>query len=74
MVEYLKGDPLLQGDGGQVGSVLSPHMESLMKLVELRKKKRAGLLLLRYPVLRIAPRMSPHTRFDWERCTVLGIL
>jgi hypothetical protein len=51
VVEYLKGDPILRVDGGQVGSVLSPHMESLMKLVELRKKKMAGLLLLRYPVL-----------------------
>jgi hypothetical protein len=51
VVEYLKGDPILQGDGVHFGSVLSPHMETLMKLVELRKKKRVGLLLLRYPVL-----------------------
>jgi hypothetical protein len=51
VVEYLKGDPTLQGDGGQVGSVLSPHIETLMKLVEMWKKERVGLLLLRYPVL-----------------------
>ena len=45
VVEYLKGDPILQGDGGQVGPVLSPHMESLMNLVECRKKETTDLLL-----------------------------
>ena len=60
--------------GGQVGRVLSPHMESFMKLVELRNKESAGLLLLRYSILRVAPRTSPLTRLIWGRYTVLAIV
>ena len=33
-------------NGGHVGSVLSPHVEGLMKAVKLRKKERVSLLLL----------------------------
>ena len=51
VVEDLKGDPILQGDGGQSGRVLSPYMENLMNLIDLRKKERTGLLFLRYSVL-----------------------
>jgi hypothetical protein len=72
--EYLTGEPLLQGDGGQVGSVFSPNMESFRKLVELRNKDSAGLLLRRYSILRVAPRTSPLTRLIWGRCTVLAIV
>jgi hypothetical protein len=71
--EYLTGEPLLQGDRGQVGSVFSPNMESFRKLLELRNKESAGLLL-RYSILRVAPRTSPLTRLIWGRCTVLGIV
>ncbi len=37
---------ILSWDGGNIGSVLSPHEVSLMEAVELQKKDRAGLLLL----------------------------
>ena len=62
--------------GGQVGRVLSPHMESFMKLVELRNKESAGLLLLRYSMLRVARRTSALTREGsiWGRYTVLAIV
>jgi len=69
VVEYVKGD-LFCRDGGQVGSVFSPHMESFMKL---RKKESAGLLL-RYSILRVAPSTSPLTRLIWGRYTVLAIV
>jgi len=73
VVEYVKGD-LFCRDGGQVGSVFSPHMESFMKLVELRNKESAALLLLRYSILRVAPRTRPLTRLIWGRYTVLTIV
>ncbi len=40
------------GDGGNVGSILSPHMVGFMKFGKLwKKKKRVGLLLIWIPVL-----------------------
>ena len=44
--EHLGGKTFLDGDGGQVDSVLSPHMEDIMKPSKLWKKERVGLLLL----------------------------
>ncbi len=41
----LLGDPILAGDGGHVGRVLSPHKECLIEAVELPNKD-VGLLLL----------------------------
>jgi len=56
--------PILGRDGGNIGSVLSPHDVSLMEAVKLRKKERSSLLLLRNTVLRIAPRTSPCIRLS----------
>ena len=50
VVEYLEGDPLLKGDGGQVG-ILSPHVVVFMKPGELWKKERVSLFLLYITVL-----------------------
>ena len=36
--DYFLGDPVLRRDGGNIGSVLSPHDVSLMKAVGLLKK------------------------------------
>jgi len=50
-LEYLKSSPVLEDlccqsllgrDGGIVGSVLSPHEECLIEVVELRKKEGRG--------------------------------
>jgi hypothetical protein len=41
--EDLVCQPILDRDGGNIGSVLSPHFVSLMKLVELRKKEGSSL-------------------------------
>jgi len=49
-------------------------MKNFMKLVELRNKESAGLLLLRYSILRVAPRPSPLTRLIWGRYSVLAIV
>ena len=46
VLEYLGGESLLVGDGGHVGSVLSRHMEALVKTSKVWKKERTGLLLL----------------------------
>ena len=72
-VDDLLSKPILRDAGnGNIGSVLSPHDVSLMKAVKLRKKEGSSLLLLRYSVLRNAPRTSPRTRLSWGRCTVHG--
>jgi hypothetical protein len=47
----LHGQTVLKRDGGHVGSVLSPQKVAFMKPGKLRKKKRAGLLLLCITVL-----------------------
>jgi hypothetical protein len=47
----LHGQTVLKRDGGHVGSVLSPEKVAFMKPGKLRKKKRAGLLLLCITVL-----------------------
>ncbi len=59
-----------------IGSVLSPNDVNLrvMKTVKLRKKEGSSLLLLRYTIMGIAPRTSPHPRLSWGRCTVLAIV
>jgi hypothetical protein len=41
----------LSWDGGNIGSVLSPHEVSLMEVVEHRKKKGTGLLMMYITVL-----------------------
>jgi hypothetical protein len=41
----LLGDPVLGGDGGHVGIVLSPD-KYLIEVVELREKERVSLVLL----------------------------
>ena len=41
--EHLGGKTFLDGDGGQVDNVLSPHMEVIMKPSKLWKKERVGL-------------------------------
>jgi hypothetical protein len=64
VVEDLVCQPILGRDGGNIGSVLSPHDPSLMEAVKLRKKERSSLLLLRNAVLRIAPRTSPCIRLS----------
>jgi hypothetical protein len=45
-----------------------------MKIVELWKKERVDLLMMRYSVLRGASRTSLLTRLRWGRCTVLTIV
>ncbi len=54
--------PILGRDGSDinVGSVLFPHNGCLMEAVELRKKGRSSLLLLRDAVLGAASTMSPY--------------
>jgi hypothetical protein len=47
----LHGQTVLRRDGGHVGSVLSPHKIGFIKPGKLRKKTRAGLLLLCITVL-----------------------
>jgi hypothetical protein len=42
--------------------------------MKLRNKESAGLLLLRYSILRVAPSTSPLTRLIWGRYTVLAIV
>jgi hypothetical protein len=74
VVEDLVCQPILGRDGGNIGSVLSPHDVSLMEAVKLRKKESSSLLLLRNAVLRIAARTSPRIRLSWGRCSVLAII
>jgi hypothetical protein len=47
----LHGDPVLRRDGGHVEIVLSLHMVGFRKPGKMRKKKRAGLMLLCITVL-----------------------
>ncbi len=54
--------PMLSWDGVNIGSVLSPHEVSLMEAVEMRNKKRAGLLLLCIAVLLAASNTISRTR------------
>jgi hypothetical protein len=56
------------GDNCDIGNVLSPHDVRLMKEVNLWNKEGNILLLMRYSVLRVASRTSPHTRLSWGRC------
>jgi hypothetical protein len=56
--------PILSRDGGNIGSILSPHDVSLMKTVKLRNKEGSSLLLLRYSILQVAPRTSARTRLS----------
>ena len=67
--------PILDRDGGNrnIGNVLSRRLITV-KTVKLRKKEGSSLLLLRYTVLRIAPRTGPHPRLSWGRCTVLAVV
>ena len=57
----LHGHPVLKGDVGHVGSVLSPHMVGFMKPGKLWKK-RVSLLLLCITVLLTVTDTSSHTR------------
>jgi len=78
--DYLLGKPILSRDDsnsnigsvlspGNIGSVLlSPHDVSLMKAVKLWKKEGSSLLLLRYPVLRIAPRTISLHHLQFPAC------
>jgi len=52
----------------------SSHGLGLYEPVELRKKERASLLLLRKPVLRAAATTSPRARLRRARCTVLAVV
>ena len=75
-VDDLLGKPILSRDDSNcnIGIVLSPYDVRLMKTVEFRKKEGNRLLMMRYTVLRVASRTSPHTRLSWGRCTVLPII
>jgi hypothetical protein len=69
----LYGHPVLKGDVGHVGNVLSPHMVSSKKLDKLRKKKRTSLLLLCITVLLTVTDTSSHDRLRLGGCRVLTI-
>ena len=60
--EDLLCDPVLGGDGGNIGVVLSPRVVGFMKPGKLRKKKRASLLLLCITVLLTATDTSSRPR------------
>jgi hypothetical protein len=66
--------PILSRDDGNIGSVLCPHEVSLMEAVELRNKKRAGLLLLCIAVLLAASNTTSRTRLRLGRCSVLAMI
>ena len=63
MTGDLLSDPMLRRDGVDcnIGGVLSPDKEDLMKAVELRKKEGSSFLLLRDSILRAACMTSPYT-------------
>jgi hypothetical protein len=66
--------PILDRDGGNIGSVLSPHDVSLLEAFKLRKKKRTGLLLLCIAVLLAATNTSSRARLSLGGYSVLAIL
>jgi len=66
--------PILGRDGGNIGSVLSPHDVSLMKAVNLRKKERSSLLLLCIAVLLAATNSRSRARLRLGGCSVLAII
>ena len=83
LLEYLEWSPVLEHfswqpggewNSGHVGSVLSPHVEGLMKAVKLRKIESASLLLLQIPVLRAASNTSPHARLRLGMCVLAVVV
>ena len=71
-VENLVCKRFLSRDGN-IGSVLSPYDIGLIEVVKLPKKEGSSLLM-RYSILGITPRTSPHPRLSWGRCTVFAVV
>ena len=69
----LYGHPVLKGDVGHIGIVLSPHMVSFMKLGKVRKTKRVSLLMLCITVLLTVTDTSSHVRLKLGGDRVLTI-
>ncbi len=61
-VEDLLRDPVLGGDDGNIGVVLSPCVVGFVKPGKFRKKKRVSLLLLCITVLLTATDTSSRPR------------
>jgi hypothetical protein len=61
-------------DGGNIGSVLSPHDVSLLEAVKLRKEEGSSLLLLCIAVLLAATNTSSRARLRLGGCSVLAII
>ena len=73
MFKDLHGHPVLKGDVGHVGSVLSPHVVGFMKPSKLRKKKRGSLLLVCITVLLTVTDTSSRDRLRLGGYRVLTI-
>ena len=74
VVEDMVCQPILGRDGGNIGSVLSPHDVSLLKAVKLRKEEGSSLLLLCIAVLLASTNTSCRARLKLGGCNVLAII
>jgi hypothetical protein len=72
--EDLVCQPIVGRDGGNIGSVLSPHDVSLLEAVKLRKKEGRSLLLLCISVLLAATNTSSRARLRLGGCSILAII
>ena len=71
--EDLLRDPVLGGDGGNIGGVLSPRVVGFMKPGKLRKE-RVSLLLVCITVLLTTTDTSSHPRLRLGGHRVLAVI